>query len=64
MAAQAQPQPSPLSAGGRVRRRKRVNWAVQASWLLASALAVGVLGVVTVSVFLRGLEALNWDLFT
>ena len=59
MAAQAQPQPSLLSAGGRVRRRKRVNRAVEASWLLASALAVGVLGIVTVSVFLRGLQALN-----
>jgi phosphate transport system permease protein len=64
MAARAEPQPSLLSAGGRVRRRKRVNWAVQASWLLASGLAVGVLAVVTLSVFLRGLKALNWDLFT
>jgi phosphate transport system permease protein len=64
MAAQAQPQPSLLSAGGRVRRRKRINWAVQAGWLAASALAVGVLGIVTASVFIRGLKALNLDLFT
>jgi len=64
MAARAEPQPSLLSAGGRVRRRKRVNWAVQASWLLASGLAVGVLAIVTLSVCLRGLKALNWDLFT
>jgi phosphate transport system permease protein len=64
MAAEAQPQPSLLAAGGRVRRRKRINWAVQASWLLASGLAVGVLGVVTASVFIRGVKALDLDLFT
>jgi phosphate transport system permease protein len=63
MSAQAS-QPSLLSAGGRVRRRKRINWAVQASWLLASAVAVGVLAIVTLSVFLRGLKALDLDLFT
>jgi phosphate transport system permease protein len=57
-------QPSLLSAGGRVKRRKRINWAVQACWLLASALAVGVLATVTISVFLRGLKALDLDLFT
>ena len=64
MAAQAQPQRSLLAAGGRVRRRKRINWAVQASWLLASGLAVGVLGIVTGSVFIRGVKALDLDLFT
>jgi phosphate transport system permease protein len=53
-----------LSASGRVRRRKRVNKVVQASWLLASGLAVAVLAIVTLSVFLRGLKALNLDLFT
>jgi phosphate transport system permease protein len=63
MSAQAS-QPSLLSAGGRVKRRKRINWAVQASWLLASALALGVLAIVTLSVFLRGLKALDLDLFT
>jgi phosphate transport system permease protein len=63
MSAHAQ-QPSRLAASGRVRRRKRVNRVVQASWLLASALAVGVLAIVTASVFLRGIKALNLDLFT
>jgi phosphate transport system permease protein len=57
-------QPSLLAASGRVRRRKRVNKLVQASWLLASGLAVAVLGIVTASVFLRGIKALNLDLFT
>jgi phosphate transport system permease protein len=57
-------QPGLLSAGGRVRRRKRVNRAVEGAWLLASALAVGVLGVVTISVLIRGIPALNLDLFT
>jgi phosphate transport system permease protein len=63
MSAHAQ-QPSRLVASGRVRRRKRVNKLVQASWLLASGLAVAVLGIVTASVFLRGIKALNLDLFT
>ena len=63
MAAEAA-QPSLLSAGGRVRRRKRRNKAVEISWLLASGLAVAVLAVVTISVFLRGLKALDLDLFT
>ena len=63
MSAHAQ-QPSRLAASGRVRRRKRVNKLVQASWLLASGLAVAVLGIVTASVFLRGIKALNLDLFT
>jgi phosphate transport system permease protein len=57
-------QPSLLSAGGRVRRRKRVNMAVQGLWLLASAIAVAVLGIVTVSVLIKGIPALNADLFT
>ncbi len=53
-----------LAAGGRVRRRKRKNKAVEISWILASGLAVAVLGIVTASVFIRGLKALNLDLFT
>jgi phosphate transport system permease protein len=53
-----------LSASGRVRRRKRVNRAIEGSWLLASGLAVGVLGIVTGSVLVRGIPALNLDLFT
>jgi phosphate transport system permease protein len=53
-----------LSAGGRVKRRKRVNRAIERSWLLASGLAVGVLGIVTGSVLVRGIPALDLDLFT
>jgi phosphate transport system permease protein len=65
MAADAStPQPSLLSAGGRVRRRKRKNKAVEISWLLAAGLAVLVLGIVTLNVFLKGLKALDLDLFT
>ena len=53
-----------LSASGRVRRRKRINRAIEGSWLLASGLAVAVLGIVTGSVLVRGIPALNLDLFT
>jgi phosphate transport system permease protein len=53
-----------LSAGGRVRRRKRVNRAVEAGWLIASGSAVAVLGIVTGSVLVRGIPALDLDLFT
>jgi phosphate transport system permease protein len=53
-----------LSAGGRVRRRKRVNRVVEGMWLLAAGLAVAVLGIVTGSVLVRGIPALNLDLFT
>ena len=53
-----------LSAGGRVKRRKRINRAVEGVWLLASGLAVVVLGIVTISVFAKGLPALDLDLFT
>jgi phosphate transport system permease protein len=57
-------QPSLLAAGGRVRRRKLANRAAEASWLVAAGLAVGVLGIVTGSVLIRGISALNLDLFT
>jgi phosphate transport system permease protein len=56
--------PLTLAASGRVRRRKRINRLVEASWLLASGAAVAVLAVVTVSVFVKGAPALNLDLFT
>ena len=57
-------QPGLLSAGGRVRRRKRINRVVEAASLIASLVAVAVLVLVTVSVFLKGVRALNLDLFT
>jgi phosphate transport system permease protein len=53
-----------LSAGGRVKRRKRVNRAVESVWLIAAGIAVAVLGIVTGSVLVRGIPALNLDLFT
>jgi phosphate transport system permease protein len=56
--------PGLLSAGGRVRRRKRVNRVVESAWLLASGLAVTVLGIVTISVLVKGIPALDLDLFT
>ncbi len=57
-------QPLSLAASGRVRRRKFVNRAVEAGWLLASAIAVAVLALVTISVFIKGLPALDGNLFT
>jgi len=47
----------------RLRRRKRKNRAMELISLLASALAVGVLGLVVVSVLVKALPALNIDLF-
>jgi phosphate transport system permease protein len=57
-------QPTLLSAGGRVRRRKLVNRAVETSWLLAAGAAVALLVIVVGSVLVRGLPALDLDLFT
>jgi len=53
-----------LVAGGNVRRRKLVNRGVEGVWMLATTIAVAVLGIVTVSVLLRGIRALDLDLFT
>ena len=55
---------SALAAGGRVRRRKRVNRAVEATWLAASILAIAVLATVTLSVLVKAIPGLNIDLFT
>jgi phosphate transport system permease protein len=57
-------QPSTLAATGRVRRRKRINWLVESIWVAASALAVVVLAIVTLSVLVKALPALDGDLFT
>jgi phosphate transport system permease protein len=59
-----QPPVSVLRASGRVRRRKRVNRTMEGLAWAASALAVGVLGVVVISVLLKGIPALNLDFFT
>src|SRR5438874_970559 len=55
---------SSLSAGPRARRRNRVNRAMEGLASLSAAAAVSVLGIVVVSVLLRGIPALNLDLFT
>jgi phosphate transport system permease protein len=47
-----------------LRRRKRKNRAMEALALVASALAVGALGLVVVSVLVKALPAINLDLFT
>jgi phosphate transport system permease protein len=57
-------QSSTLAATGRVRRRKRINWLVENIWVAASALAVVVLAIVTLSVLVKALPALDGDLFT
>jgi phosphate transport system permease protein len=57
-------QTSTLAASGRVRRRKRINFLVENTWLLASVLAVAVLATVTLSVLIKALPALDLDLFT
>lgn len=53
-----------LAARGRVRRRKRVNVGAEVVATLAALLAVAVLAIVVVSVLIRGIGALNPDLFT
>src|SRR5262245_40890190 len=55
---------STLAAGGRVKRRKRVNRLVELTWLAASVLAIAVLATVTLSVLVKALPGLNLDLFT
>jgi phosphate transport system permease protein len=57
-------EPISLEARGRVRRRNVVNRIMEALATLAALLAVGVLGVVVVSVLERGIPALTLDLFT
>src|SRR5437870_1500905 len=54
--------PSAFAASGRVRRRKRNNRIAELLAWLAVASAVAVLGIVVVSVFLKGVGALNLDL--
>jgi len=56
--------PRLLKASGGARRRKLVNLVVQALAATAAVLAVAVLGVIVVSVFLKGVDALSWDFLT
>ena len=57
-------EPFSLRATGRSRRRLRVNRIAKLVSVLAAFLAIGVLALVVGSVFLRGIKALNLDLFT
>jgi phosphate transport system permease protein len=56
--------PVSLRATGKSKRRRRVNRIAQGVSILAAFLAIAVLGLVVVSVFLRGVKALNVDFFT
>ncbi len=53
-----------LKSTGRSRRRQRTNHVAQGASIFAAFLAIGVLALVVISVLLRGLKALNLDLFT
>jgi phosphate transport system permease protein len=64
MAVEPAAAPLSLRASGRVRRRKRLNRTMEVGASLAAALAVAVLAAVVASVFVKGLPALTWDLFT
>jgi phosphate transport system permease protein len=60
----AQPARYSLRGTGRMKRRKRVNLAMEIVATAASAVAVAALVWLVVSVLIRGLPALNLDLFT
>ena len=53
-----------LKSTGRSRRRRRTNQIAEGMSVLAAFLAIGVLALVVVSVFVRGVKALNIDFFT
>jgi phosphate transport system permease protein len=53
---------NPLAAGGVVRRRKAINRTAEVLAWLAAGAAVGVLALVVVSVFEKGVSALTWHL--
>lgn len=53
-----------LRPGGRLRRRRIVNKIMESIGTAAALLAVGVLGLVIVTVFIRAAPALNLDFFT
>jgi phosphate transport system permease protein len=57
-------EPVALVAAGRVRRRKRKSRGLELVALLASALAVGVLGIMVVSVLVKAIPGLGVNLFT
>ncbi len=60
----AEPAGISLRTTGRSRRRQRVNKVAEGVATLAAFSAVAVLGIVVISVLLRGIPALNLDFFT
>jgi phosphate transport system permease protein len=60
----AEPAAISLRTTGRSRRRQRVNKVAEGVATLAAFVAVAVLGIVVISVLLRGIPALNLDFFT
>ena len=56
--------PISLKSSGRSRRRQRTNYVAQGASVFAAFLAIGVLALVVISVLVRGLKAINLDLFT
>jgi phosphate transport system permease protein len=60
----AVPEPSLLLATGRVKRRKRVNRAIELGATLVAFAAVALLALMVGSVVVKALPALSWDLFT
>jgi phosphate transport system permease protein len=58
------PEPFSLQARGRVRRRQLLSRAMESLGMVAALAAVAVLGIVIVSVLLRGIPALDLDLLT
>ena len=56
--------PISLKSTGRSRRRRRANQIAEGVSVLAAFLAIGVLALVVISVFVRGVKALNIDFFT
>ena len=53
-----------LKSTGRSRRRRLANKVAEGVAVLAAFLAIGVLALVVISVFVRGVKALNLDFFT
>jgi phosphate transport system permease protein len=49
---------------GNLKRRNRVNWAIEAGSTIAALFAVAVLVIVVGSVFLKGVGALSWHFLT
>ncbi len=56
--------PVSLKSTGRSKRRRRANRIAEGVSVFAAFLAIAVLGIVVISVLVRGVKALNLDFFT